>query len=273
MEMGIDLAMITGTGPGGMVTQADLERARNAETPERASAVPTLAGGVRKALSGVDRIAAERLTRSYREAPTATATLSADASRVLEWRSEPLTDSGGVRITPFAVVLRLCAVALGTFPRLNAHFDAATNEVVTFDPVHLGVAVQTERGLVVAVIRNAETKSLPDIAADLQRLANAARDGSIDAADLRGSTFTVSNFGAFGVDGGTAIINPPEAAILGVGRIATRPWVVDNAVVPRAVVELSLVFDHRVVDGGVAGGFIRHLADLIETPDEALNDG
>jgi 2-oxoisovalerate dehydrogenase E2 component (dihydrolipoyl transacylase) len=272
-EMGIDLATITGTGPGGMVTQADLERARNAETLQPSSAAPALAGGVRKALSGVDRIAADRLTRSYREAPTATATLSADASRIMEWRSEPLTDTGGVRITPFAVMLRLCAVALRTFPRLNAHFDAATNEVVTFDPVHLGVAVQTERGLVVAVIRNAETKSLPDIAADLQRLANAARDGSIDAADLRGSTFTVSNFGAFGVDGGTAIINPPEAAILGVGRIATRPWVVDNAVVPRAVVELSLVFDHRVADGGVAGGFIRHLADLIETPDEALNDG
>ena len=89
-------------------------------------------------------------------------------------------------------------------------------------------------------------------------------------ADLRGSTFTVSNFGAFGVDGGTAIINPPEAAILGVGQIATRPWVVDGAVVPRSIVDLSLVFDHRVADGGVAGGFIRHVADLIETPDEAL---
>ena len=270
--MGIDLATIAGSGPGGMVTQADLERAGSAAAPKPVSAAPALSGGVRTPLTGVDRIAAERLTRSYREAPTATATLSADASRILEWRSEPLGGSSGVRITPFAVILRLCAVALGKFPRLNAHFDPATNEVVAFKPVHLGAAVQTDHGLVVAVIRNAETKSLPDIAADLQRLAAAARDGSIDAADLRGSTFTVSNFGAFGVDGGTAILNPPEAAILGVGRIATRPWVVDNAVVPRSVVELSLVFDHRVVDGGVAGGFIRHLADLIETPDEALND-
>jgi 2-oxoisovalerate dehydrogenase E2 component (dihydrolipoyl transacylase) len=271
-EKGIDLATIAGSGPGGMVTQADLERAGAASAPKPVNAAPTLSGGVRKPLSGVDRIAAERLTRSYREAPTATARLSADATRIMEWRSEPLSGSNGVRITPFAVILRLCAVALGKYPRLNAHFDAATNEVVMFTPVHLGVAVQTDHGLVVAVIRNAETKSLPDIAADLQRLANAARDGSIDAAELRGSTFTVSNFGAFGVDGGTAIINPPEAAILGVGRIATRPWVVDNAVVPRSVVELSLVFDHRVADGGVAGGFIRHLADLIETPDEALND-
>jgi pyruvate dehydrogenase E2 component (dihydrolipoamide acetyltransferase) len=130
--------------------------------------------------------------------------------------------------------------------------------------------VRTDGGLVVAVIRDAQTKSLRAIADELQQLAGAARDGSIDAADLRGSTFTVSNFGAFGVDGGTAIINPPEAAILGVGRIATRPWVVDDDVVPRSIVELSLVFDHRVADGGVAGGFIRHLADRIETPDEAM---
>jgi 2-oxoisovalerate dehydrogenase E2 component (dihydrolipoyl transacylase) len=271
VEMGIDLATIAGSGPGGMVTQADLERVRSAGAPKPAAAAPALSGGVRTQLSGVDRVAAERLTRSYREAPTATATLAADATRIMEWRSEPLGGSSGVRITPFAVILRLCTVALEKFPRLNAHFDTAANEVVTFTPVHLGVAVQTDHGLVVAVIRNAATRSLPDIAADLQRLATAARDGSIDAADMRGSTFTVSNFGAFGVDGGTAILNPPEAAILGIGRIATRPWVVDNAVVPRSVVELSLVFDHRVADGGVAGGFIRRLADLIENPDEALN--
>jgi 2-oxoisovalerate dehydrogenase E2 component (dihydrolipoyl transacylase) len=132
------------------------------------------------------------------------------------------------------------------------------------------VAVQTDRGLVVVAIRDAQSKTLRGIADELQRLATAARDGSIKAEDLRGSTFTVSNFGAFGVDGGIPIINPPEAAILGVGRISSRPWVVDEDVVPRSVLELSLVFDHRVADGGVAGGFIRHLADLIEAPDEAL---
>ncbi len=264
-ELGIDLATVTGSGPGGMVTQADLERAGKqqaapAETPQ---AIP---GGTRKALTGVDRIAAERLTRSHHEAPTATAWLSADATRLMELRARH-------EVTPFAVILRLCVVALRSFPRLNAHFDTKSNEVVTYESIHLGVAVQTDRGLVVAVIRDAQSKSLAAIATDLQRLANAARDGSIDASELRGSTFTVSNFGAFGVDGGTAIINPPEAAILGVGRIAPRPWVVDGNVVPRAAVELSLVFDHRVADGGVAGGFMRHLADLIEAPDKAVNDG
>ncbi|MGA7988929.1 MAG: dihydrolipoamide acetyltransferase family protein, partial [Candidatus Dormiibacterota bacterium] len=264
-ELGIDLATITGSGPGGMVTQADLERAgTDGAAPDVAPS--TIPGGTRKALAGVDRIAAERLARSHHEAPTATAWLSADATRIMELRAQH-------EVTPFAVILLLCVVALRSFPRLNAHFDTKANEVITYEPVHLGVAVQTDRGLVVAVIRDAQSKSLASIAADLQRLATAARDGSIDAAELRGSTFTVSNFGAFGVDGGTAIINPPEVAILGVGRIAARPWVVGGNVVPRPAVELSLVFDHRVADGGVAGGFIRHLADLIEAPDEAVGDG
>jgi 2-oxoisovalerate dehydrogenase E2 component (dihydrolipoyl transacylase) len=270
-ELGVDLATVAGSGPGGIVTRADLERAGNQDGAEAPTEeLDAAAGGVRKALTGVDRIAAERLTRSHREAPTATAWLRADATRLMELRAELPAGDSDANVTPFAMILRLCVVALRQFPRLNAHFDAATNEVVTFTPIHLGAAVQTDRGLVVAVIRDAETRSLPGIADELQRLAIAARDGSINAAELRGSTFTASNFGAFGVDGGIAIINPPEAAILGVGRISTRPWVVDEYVVPRSIVELSLAFDHRVADGGVAGGFIRHLGDLIESPDTAL---
>ncbi len=269
-ELGIDLSTIAGSGPGGMVTQADLERASGREDAPVVPATPTtITGGKRMALTGVDRISAERLTRSHHETPTAAAWLTADATRLLAIRSD-LEGSTAGKVTPFALILFLCVRALQRFPRLNAHFDTQSNEIVAFDPIHLGVAVQTDRGLVVAVIRDAQGKSLTEISDDLLRLAGAARDGSIDVADLRGSTFTVSNFGAFGVDGGTAIINPPEAAILGVGQIATRPWVVEAAVVPRSVVELSLVFDHRVADGGVAGGFIRHVADLIEAPDEAL---
>ncbi len=272
-ELGVDLASVAGSGPGGMVTQADLERA---STSGGATAVDqtatTVAGGERTTLTGVDRIAAERLTRSHREAPTATAVVRADATRLMELRAEMPPGTTDAAVTPFAIILRLCVIAIRKYPRLNAHFDTQSNEIVHFKPIHLGVAVQTDRGLVVAVIRDAQSRSLTGIADELQRLAGAARDGSIDATELRGSTFTVSNFGAFGVDGGTAIINPPEAAILGVGRITTRPWVVEDYVVPRSVVELSVVFDHRVVDGGVAGGFIRHLADLVEAPDQARVD-
>ncbi len=273
IELGIDLSTITGSGPNGMVTQADLEHAST-----QAGGAPAIdsqspgAVGKRVALTGIDRIAAERLARSHREAPTATAYVRADATRLMELRAELEPGETDASVTPFAIILRLSVIALRKFPRLNAHFDTQANEVVRFTPVHLGVAVQTDRGLVVVVIRDAQSKSLPAIADDLQRLATGARNGSIDATDLWGSTFTVSNFGAFGVDGGTAIINPPEAAILGVGRIATRPWVVEDYVVPRSVVELSLVFDHRVADGGVAGGFIRHLADLVEAPDQANAD-
>jgi pyruvate dehydrogenase E2 component (dihydrolipoamide acetyltransferase) len=272
-EMGIDLGTVTGSGPGGMVTRADLEGvAASAAVTAPAEQPGASDGSTRTALTGVDRIAAERLTKSHHDAPSASAWLSADATRLMELRAELPAGSTDSSVTPFAIILRLVTVALRKFPRLNAHFDTDTNEVVRFTPIHLGVAVQTDRGLVVAVIRDAQTKSMRNLADELQRLAGAARDGSIDASELRGSTFTVSNFGAFGVDGGTAIINPPEAAILGVGRIATRPWVVDDEVVARSVVELSLVFDHRVADGGVAGGFIRHLANLIETPDEAMTD-
>jgi 2-oxoisovalerate dehydrogenase E2 component (dihydrolipoyl transacylase) len=272
-ELCVDLSTVAGSGPGGIVTRADLERAGSQDGAEVPSAESVAAaGGVRKALTGVDRIAAERLSRSHREAPAATAWLRADATRLMELRAELPAGESDANVTPFAMILRLCVVALRKFPRLNAHFDTATNEVVTFAPIHLGAAVQTDRGLVVAVIRDAQNRSLRDIADELQRLAIAARDGSINANELRGSTFTASNFGAFGVDGGIAIINPPEAAILGVGRISTRPWVVDDYVVPRSVVELSLAFDHRVADGGVAGGFIRHLGDLIESPDAALTD-
>lgn len=266
-ELGVDLATVNGTGPGGIVTRADLERAQaSAPAPASNGAASDDGGTVRK-LTGADRVAAERLTGSHRDIPTAIAWAAADASELLAVR-ERSNAGDGEHVTPFAVLLRLCVLALQRFPRLNAHFDAQRMEVTSFAPIHLGVAVQTERGLVVPVIRDANARSLRDIASELSRLATAARESSIGAADLRGSTFTVSNFGAFGVDGGTAIINPPEAAVLGVGRISERAWVTNGAVTARPVVELSLVFDHRVADGAVAGGFIRHLADLVEHPPE-----
>ena len=258
-ELGIDLSTVAGTGPGGIVTRADLE---GAQAP----------GETRTRLVGIDRVAAERLSRSHREIPTAIAWTSADATALLELRAELNASQAEAHVTPFAIVLRLCTLALRRFPRLNAHFDGEGNSVVTFDAVHLGVAVQTERGLVVPVIRDAQSMPMLQLAAELEQVATAARNASLTQAERSGSTFTVSNVGAFGVDGGTAIINPPEAAILGVGQIVERPWVVGGTVVPRRVVELSLVFDHRVADGAVAGGFVRHLADLIEQPQVAVHD-
>ncbi|HWW08687.1 MAG TPA: dihydrolipoamide acetyltransferase family protein [Candidatus Acidoferrales bacterium] len=272
-ELGIDVSSVTGTGPGGIVTRADIERAdAERQTPHDGAPAAALDAGTRHRLLGIDRVAADRLTRSHREIPTAIAWLSADATTLLELRAELDASTDDAHVTPFALVLRVCVVALRRFPRLNAHFDTDANEIVNFDAIHLGVAVQTERGLVVPVIRDAHQMPVLGLAAELARLAAAARDGRLAQSELSGSTFTVSNFGAFGVDGGTAIINPPEAAILGVGQIVDRPWVVGGEVVPRKVVELSLVFDHRVADGAVAGGFVRHVADLIEDPRIVMND-
>jgi len=138
--------------------------------------------------------------------------------------------------------------------------------------VNLGFAAQTERGLVVPDIRGAHRLSARELDGELKRLTGVAREGKASPADLSGSTFTLNNYGVFGVDGSAAIINHPEAAILGVGRIIDRPWVVDGALAVRKVVELSLVFDHRVCDGGTAGGFLRYVADAIESPGTVLAD-
>jgi pyruvate dehydrogenase E2 component (dihydrolipoamide acetyltransferase) len=157
-------------------------------------------------------------------------------------------------------------VALRDFPQLNASFDAEAREIVRHEAIHLGVATQTERGLVVPVVRDAGPRSVLDLATAVRSVAAQARDNALTPAQMVGGTFTVSNFGAFGVDGGTPIINHPQAAILGVGRITPRPWVVGDRVEVRQVLQLSLTFDHRVCDGAEAAGFLRRLADLVERP-------
>ncbi|MFN2450766.1 MAG: dihydrolipoamide acetyltransferase family protein, partial [Candidatus Dormibacteria bacterium] len=262
---GVDLTSIRGTGPHGAVSQGDLER--HLQPPGTAETPPGPGpAGERVPLTGVRRITAERLGRSHREAPDATAWLSADATALLALR-DLLSTRQGVHVTPLAVLLRLCVAALQRHPSLNSHVDPASGDTVIASGVHLGVAVQADRGLLVPVVRDAQRRSVVSMAAELNRLAAAAREGRLTSSEMGGSTFTVSNFGAFGVDGGSAIINPPEAAILGVGRIGARPWVVGTDVVVRPVVELSLVFDHRACDGGTAGGFLRLLADLVEHPE------
>jgi pyruvate dehydrogenase E2 component (dihydrolipoamide acetyltransferase) len=272
-KLRIDLTQVTGTGPGGLVRRADVEHLRDGTDGAAAASLTPEAATARIPLRGARRITAERLSRSHAEVPMATAWLAVDATRLLELRDLLNARQAQVHVTPLAVLLRLCAAALQRFPLLNASFDAERGETVMSTAVHLGVATQTDRGLVVPVVREAEKRSAVSIAVELSRLVAAARDGSIDAVSLRGSTFTVSNFGAFGVDGGVAIINPPEAAILGVGRISRRAWIADGEVAARPVVELSLAFDHRVCDGGDAGGFLRLLGDFVEHPELVPAEG
>jgi 2-oxoisovalerate dehydrogenase E2 component (dihydrolipoyl transacylase) len=165
-----------------------------------------------------------------------------------------------------ALLARICLVALREYPELNSTVDTEAQEVVQFSSVHLGVAVDSDRGLLVPVLRDADRRTVPELADELTALVARARACELSPGQLTGGTFTLNNYGVFGVDGSTPIINYPQAGLLGVGRIVDKPWVVDGALAVRKVTQLTLTFDHRVCDGGTAGGFLRLVADLVEHP-------
>ncbi|MFD9321761.1 dihydrolipoamide acetyltransferase family protein [Streptomyces sp. NPDC060053] len=269
-ENNLDLRELTGSGPEGLILRADVEnvlrgavpREQAAQSPSGSSA-PT--GSRRVPLKGVRGAVADKLSRSRREIPDATCWVDADATELMRARAA-MNASGGPKISLLALLARICTAALARFPELNSTVDLAAREVVQFDHVHLGFAAQTERGLVVPVVRDAHARDAEGLTAEIARLTEAARDGRLTPADLTGGTFTLNNYGVFGVDGSTPIINHPEAAMLGVGRIIPKPWVHEGELAVRQVVQLSLTFDHRVCDGGTAGGFLRHVADCVEQP-------
>ncbi|GAA0930732.1 dihydrolipoamide acetyltransferase family protein [Pseudonocardia zijingensis] len=270
---GLDPATLVGTGPDGLLTRSDVERAIAARrTPEtedvdRRTGLPIR---TREPLTGVRGQVARTLARSRAEIPEATTWVDVDATALLALR-EDMRD-GDWRPGVIALLARFVVAGLHRFPALNSRVDVEREEVVQLDGVNLGIAAQTDRGLVVPAVRGADRLSIRDLDAEIRRLTAAAREGTATAAELSCGSFTLNNYGVFGVDGSAAIINHPEAAILGIGRIHPRPWVVDGEVVPRQITQLSLVFDHRVCDGGVAGGFLRFVADAVERPVRALAD-
>ncbi|MEV5830575.1 dihydrolipoamide acetyltransferase family protein [Spirillospora sp. NPDC052242] len=270
-EHGVDLADVRPTGPRGVILRRDVDRAIAAQAPPPAPAEGGFAAE-RIPLRGLRRTVAERTARSRREIPDATTWVDADATGLLAVRDALREARPGLGIGLLALLARICVDGLRRFPELNASVDAERGEIVRHGHVHLGFAAQTDRGLVVPVVRDAHLLTTAGLAAELTRLTGLARDGRLPPGELTGGTFTLNNYGVFGVDGSTPIINHPEAGLLGVGRVARRPWVVGDAVVPRQVTQLSLTFDHRVCDGGAAGGFLRHVADLVENPAVLLAD-
>ncbi|MFE9684568.1 dihydrolipoamide acetyltransferase family protein [Streptomyces sp. NPDC006285] len=282
-ENGLDLRQLAGSGPDGLITRADVEHAlrtgvsaqsapsavRPPQSPTGAPApattAPARASGTRVPLKGVRGAVADKLSRSRREIPDATCWVDADATELTRARRR-MNEAGGPKISLLALLARICTSALARFPELNSTVDADAREVVRLDEVHLGFAAQTERGLVVPVVKGAHTRDTESLSAEFARLTEAARTGTLTPADLTGGTFTLNNYGVFGVDGSTPIINHPEAAMLGVGRIVPKPWVHEGELAVRQVVQLSLTFDHRVCDGGTAGGFLRYVADCVEQP-------
>jgi pyruvate/2-oxoglutarate dehydrogenase complex dihydrolipoamide acyltransferase (E2) component len=237
-ELGVDLAGVTGSGPDGRVTEDDVRAA--ATGPAEGRRVP---------LRGVRRRIVEHLTTAHREIPAVTFVEECDFTGVdLAWLV-PLT-------------LRAVALALKDFPELNARLEG--DEIVYLDRYDLGLAVQTDQGLVVPVVRDCDSASLDQLAAEAQRLADAARTGTLAPEEVRGSTFTVTSAGKLGGLFVTPLINHPEVAILGVHRIGDRPVVRDGAVVARRVGHVSVTFDHRVVDGARAAAFALRVIEMLE---------
>ncbi|MDX6312822.1 MAG: hypothetical protein QOF44_2286 [Streptomyces sp.] len=261
-EHGVDLRSLTGSGPDGLILRADVERAA-VKAPAPVSDAPR--DGSRIPLRGMRGAVAEKLSRSRREIPDATCWVDADATELLAARAA-MNAGAPTKVSVLALLARICTAALVRFPELNATVDVERNEIVRLPAVHLGFAAQTERGLVVPVVRDAQARTVDGLSEEIGRLTEAARAGALTPADLTGGTFTLNNYGVFGVDGSTPIINHPEAAMLGVGRIAPKPWVHEGELAVRQVVQLSFTFDHRVCDGGTAGGFLRFVADCVERP-------
>ncbi|MFF9770334.1 dihydrolipoamide acetyltransferase family protein [Streptomyces sp. NPDC014636] len=280
-DNGVDLRQLVGSGPDGLILRADVEDALRSGTTrlrtadEQAVPAPAVVpapaaaaraeGAVRIPLKGVRGAVADKLSRSRREIPDATCWVDADATELMRSRAA-MNAAGGPKISLLALLARICTAALARFPELNSYVDTEAREVVQLDHVHLGFAAQTERGLVVPVVRDAHARDAESLTAEFARLTESARTGTLTPGELTGGTFTLNNYGVFGVDGSTPIVNHPEAAMLGVGRIVPKPWVHEGELAVRQVVQLSLTFDHRVCDGGTAGGFLRYVADCVEQP-------
>ncbi len=265
-QRGVDLAALRGTGRGGVIRRADVEAATPAPvTVPAANAVP-VDGDVIVPLTGIRKVIADKLSRSRQEIPEVTIWVDADATALLETRATINAANPAEPVSILALFARICLSGLRRYPQLNARVDSAAQRIIQSAGVHLGIAAQTDRGLVVPVLRDAQQLTTAGLAAALAETTAAARAGTLPPNRLTGGTFTLNNYGVFGVDGSTPIINHPEAALLGVGRIVDKPWVVDGQLAVRKVTQLSLTFDHRVCDGGVAGGFLRHVADCVERP-------
>jgi pyruvate dehydrogenase E2 component (dihydrolipoamide acetyltransferase) len=230
-ELGVDLASVSPTGPGGRVTEEDVRRA---------APLSAAGEGRREPLRGVRRVIAEHMARAHREVPPVT------------WVEECDFDAVPIERVVAAVV-KACALALKDYPELNARLDG--DDVVYLDRYDLGVAVQTEQGLMVPVVRGCDTASVDEIDAEVRRLAEGARAGTLKPEDLRGSTFTVTSAGKLAGLFSTPIVNHPEVAIVSIGRIAPRPVVRDEEVVVRRSGTIALTFDHRVIDGARAAEF------------------
>ena len=284
-DLGISLAELAGTGPGGSITKDDVQRAAGAtadrseqELAENGSRQVTLAtaaspgGEERIPVRGVRKHMAAAMVSSAFTAPHVTEFLQVDVTETMAAvrRVRDLPEYADVRVSPLLFVARALLIAVRRHPLINSSWDADAQEIVIKHHVNLGIAVAAERGLLVPNIKNAGELSLPELAASLHELAETSRAGRATPADLTGGTITITNVGVFGVDGGTPILTPGEAAILAFGQVRDAPWVVDGQLAVRQVSTLSLSFDHRIVDGELGSAVLRDVGAMLQEPTRML---
>ena len=269
-QLGVDLTGVRPTGRDNTVTRDDVEAAASLLLTGSSTAEtgPTAAGDRREPVRGVMRSMAAAMTESAATIPSVTEWVEVDVTRsaMLVDRMKRLPEFSEFKVTPLLLVAAACITALRREPRVNAAFDADAQEVVYRGSVQLGVAVASERGLVVPHVVDAESLTMRELARALGDVVGRARDGRATPADLVGATFTITNVGVFGVDGGTPMITPGQSAILAFGAWRDRPWVERGQLVVRTTSTVSLSFDHRFIDGATGSRFLRDVADILEEP-------
>jgi 2-oxoisovalerate dehydrogenase E2 component (dihydrolipoyl transacylase) len=271
-ENGIDATQLAGSGPGSLVLRGDVDAAIAAKGGGASATVvgsPTIvssvAGDQRIPITGMRKLIGSRLSHSRSTIPEATIWLDVDATELVNAKDR-LQKSTAERFSLTALIARFTVAGLVKYPILNSSIDEDAGEIVQHGAIGLGLAAQTPRGLMVPVVHGAESLSTAQLRDAIADLVAHSDKGDYPQASLTGGTFTLNNYGGFGVDGSTPIINSPEVAMLGVGRMIDRPWVVDGQLAVRKVMTLSFVFDHRVCDGDVASGFLTYVARCIKEP-------
>jgi 2-oxoisovalerate dehydrogenase E2 component (dihydrolipoyl transacylase) len=280
-DLGINLAQLSGSGPDGTITRDDVQRAAGGTTvrsaPEKEengartaslAALPSPAGEERIPIRGVRKYMAAAMVSSAFTAPHVTEFLQVDVTETMAAvrRIRDLPEYADVRVSPLLLVARALLIAVRRHPMVNSSWDEDAQEIVVKHYVNLGIAVAAERGLLVPNVKNAGELSLPELARSLQDLSETARAGKATPADLAGGTITITNVGVFGVDAGTPILTPGEAAILAFGQVRDAPWVVDGQLAVRSVCTLSLSFDHRIIDGELGSALLRDVGSMLEDP-------
>jgi 2-oxoisovalerate dehydrogenase E2 component (dihydrolipoyl transacylase) len=274
-DRGVDLEGLQGSGKDGRITHQDVDRALSpagAEAP--APAEPGVQRVARErgertiAVTGTRKQIAAAMVASKFSIPHVTEFLTVDVTNLMALRArlKALPAAADVRLTPLAIVARAVCAAVRQFPMMNSAWDEQGSQIVVKDYVHLGIATDTETGLLVPNVKDADLLGILDLAREISRVTELARERRAGVADLTGGTITITNVGGFGVETGTPIINKPECAIVATGLIAERPWVVDSQLAVRQVMTTSVSFDHRIVDGAYAARFLATLRDLLEDP-------